>query len=315
MEILIESVVRKEHENQRLDAYLASRFDYKSRTLWRREISDGSLLYNGEPITNHHKRIKEGDTVRFIGDSYVEPEVDRNYSILYEDDHIIAVNKPGNIPVHPAGIFFNNTLQSILENDRSEKLHPLHRLDRETSGVILFGRQRHSSSILQTGFSSVKKKYITIVNGMPAEQEFTVDLPLGSAEGSVLRKKRAAYAGAPESALTRFRRISTHGAFSLLMALPETGRQHQIRAHLQSAGHPIAGDKMYGVDENMFLLFLEKGNCSEIEKCLGMKRCALHSYSINFTHPVTEKNMTVTAPMPSDFKEFLARSEGGVDSI
>lgn len=311
MEIFVESIVPSEFSGARLDAYLAARFDYKSRTEWRREIERGMIVFNGVSIQKHHKRLCAGDRVKYEGRSYSEPEVDRNISIIYEDEHIFAVNKSGNLPVHPSGIFFFNTLQTILEEQLSMKVYPLHRLDRETSGVVIFAKNKQAASAVQTNFSAdVKKKYIAIVHGTPGTDPFEINIPIGPARNSVIRKKREAYEGAPEMALTRFAQIQTFNAYSLLDVYPETGRQHQIRVHLLAAGHPIVGDKMYGFDETIFLRFLEEGNSSALIELLEMPRCALHSSRLEFTHPVSRERLTIAAPVPADFKNFI-KSRGG----
>lgn len=310
MEILVESTVPREYSESRLDIYLANRFNYKSRTSWRREINGGKILYNGTITRNHHKKLKCGDRIKYEGMSYIEPDVDRNISILHEDDDIIAVNKTGNLPVHPAGIFLFNTLQTILDDKLGIRTRPMHRLDRETSGVIIFAKNRKTASAIQTRFTDVKKSYTAIVHGEPEADEFENRLPIGPARNSPVRKKREAYPGAPESAHTLFTKIKTFSGYSLIEARPVTGRQHQIRVHLNSLGLPIAGDKLYGSDDNLYLRFLEEGNSPELISILEMKRCALHSSVIEFTHPGTTGRIRIEAPLASDMKAFILEKGG-----
>ena len=137
---MIESPVPAGYEGLRLDLYLSKRFSYLSRTSWQREIEEGRVLLNGAVILNVKKKVLEGDLILYNPLSLEEPEVDFNYSIIFENDNYIAVCKTGNLPVHPSGIFFKNTLITSLEEKTGCRFYPVHRLDRETSGAILLSR-------------------------------------------------------------------------------------------------------------------------------------------------------------------------------
>lgn len=189
MDIKIESKVPESAGGLRIDKYLADRFTYFSRTKWQREITAGRISINGRMISNGHLVIRGGDIILYRGSSRDEPEVDTSFSILFEDETIIAVNKSGNLPVHPSGRFFNNTLLIQLQNERQEKLYPVHRIDRETSGIILFSRDNRLISKIQDSIKAGGKKYLSIVLGEPGDDLFTVDAPLGVAQKSQIRKK------------------------------------------------------------------------------------------------------------------------------
>jgi 23S rRNA pseudouridine955/2504/2580 synthase len=291
--------------NYRVDSYLAERFSYLSRSRWQTEITEGRLLLNGKKLINLHKRVKGGDIISYRGGERPEPDVRRNYSEVYQDRWVLAVDKPGNLPVHPSGIFFRNTMLTILEEDYKTDLFPVHRLDRETSGIILFAKDRETASALQRNFHRVKKSYLAIVHGIPEEREFSDRTPLGNDSGSQVRKKRKAFPGAGETAETAFTLLYTGEEFSLLKAVPVTGRTHQIRVHCEHSGLPILGDKLYGLDEKYYLEFIEKGNSEGLLKKTGFHRSALHSYSILFFHPGKGQDMLIKAPFPSDFREFF----------
>lgn len=245
--------------------------------------------------------------IRYIAENVKEPEIDEDFSVIYEDENYIAVNKTGNLPVHPSGIFFNNTLVSILERLYKEKFFPIHRLDRETSGAILLGRSNEAASLVQRSFENVSKKYIAVVEGIIDEKSFTVDVPLGQARNSFIRKKREAFPGATERAVTEFAVISVSpdNGVSLVHAVPVTGRTHQIRAHLSYRGYPILGDKIYGRDEGIYLRYVQEGDSSELEKLAGFKRCALHSSGIRFYHPYSGRFIDITAPVTRDMEELI----------
>jgi 23S rRNA pseudouridine1911/1915/1917 synthase len=141
------------------------------------------------------------------------------------------------------------------------------------------------------------------------ESEFTVDVPIGVDRNSSVRKKRSAYPGAEEAAKTHFKRLCCFKEYSLISAIPETGRLHQIRVHLNYAGYPIVGDKLYGCDEMIFLKFIESGLTDEIWRKLLMRRSALHSRSISLAHPVIGKAIMIKASLPDDFREFIERKD------
>ncbi len=305
MRQLTESEVHYDTVPTRLDKYLAERFTYQSRTKWRNEIHLGNISVNGEIILNHHKIIKPRDFIIYEGEERIEPEVSRDYSILYEDEFLIAVNKPANLPVHPSGIFFKNTLLSFLEIDYKIKLYTLHRIDRETSGIVLFGKNSKTAGLIQTKFHNVTKSYLAIVHGIVSDNEFTVDVPLGFSETLSVRKKRVPEPESGEEAKTVFKKILPFGKYTLLKAIPVTGRQHQIRAHLKFADFPIVGDKIYGLDEKFYLEFIKSGYSDDLVKKLEFKRSALHSRTINFYHPDIKKKLYIKAPLPEDLKKFI----------
>ncbi|MDI9423610.1 MAG: RluA family pseudouridine synthase [Spirochaetota bacterium] len=305
-----ETAVPWEHERERLDVYLAGRFTYLSRTAWRREIERGRVYLNHERVESPGRRVRGGDIVRFDGRGFAEPEVDDRFSVLYEDEHLVCIDKPGNLPVHPAGRYFNNTLVRILQARGGAALFPVHRLDRETSGVILLAKRGDVASQIQRGFGNVKKSYIAIVHGAPANREFEINVPILDDPAGEIRKKRVASASGGECALTRFRALFSFGDYTLMRAFPETGRLHQIRVHLRHAGLPIVGDKLYGRDERLFGRFLREGLTGELLSELELPRSALHSRSLRFFHPLLRRELLVKAPVPSDFREFIAEKGG-----
>jgi len=304
-ERMIESAVPAEYTGLRLDLYLSKRFSYLSRTAWQREVESGRVLLNGSVTLNVKKHVIEGDRVLYKPPSLEEPEVDFNYSIIFENDNYIVVNKTGNLPVHPSGIFFKNTLVVSLEEQTGKKFFPVHRLDRETSGAILLGKSAEAASSVQKKFSSVSKEYSAVVRGV-TEEYFSVDVPIGPARNSLIMKKREAYPGAGETALTHFRRISCTGDYSLVEAVLVTGRMHQIRVHLKYTGHPILGDKMYSDDETIYLDYVESGLTEGVISRAGFPRCALHSSLIVFYDDYEKREIHVTAPLPEDMSSLVA---------
>ncbi len=301
----IKSTVPENFNNSRIDRYLAERFSYQSRTCWQREILDGRISCNGLQITNHHKKVKTGDSVEYSAKDKEEPPVSDDYAVIYEDNWFYACSKPGNLPVHPSGRFYKNTLLAMLQESTGENFYPLHRLDRETSGIVLFAKNSEAASLCLQTFSSAEKKYFTIAHGIPSEKNFTVNMPIGVDKNSVVRKKRSAYIEADEKAVTHFTLIKSFKSYTLLEAILETGRLHQIRVHLQHAGLPIFGDKLYGLDEKFYLRFIDEGNSESLIKDIGFHRTALHAHSLEFYHPYLKKRIILKSPVPNDMKSFI----------
>jgi 23S rRNA pseudouridine955/2504/2580 synthase len=293
----------------RLDRYLSQRFSYHSRSAWQKEIKRGAFSVNGERIKRPSKIIFPGDCIEYETPGRREPPVDAAYSIVYEDEWFIAVNKSGDLPVHPAGCYFNNTLLMLMQQSLSYTFYPLHRLDRETSGIVCFARSAEFASILSKAMRDAQKTYIMVVSGHPTEDTFTCSIPLGNDEHSPVRKKRAAYQSAPEPACTHFSLIKRFATTSLLRAVLGTGRQHQIRAHCEYYGNYILGDKIYGGDARRYLRFLEEKNSQSLIEEAGFHRTALHAESLKLYHPFLKKEILITAPLPFDMQDLIMRQD------
>jgi RluA family pseudouridine synthase len=305
MEFLTQYRIAERYSRMRIDRFLSERYAYLSRTEWQKEIYCGKISYNGSVCTRYDKRINVGDVITYAGRDAAEPDVDGNYSIIYEDEYLLGVNKPANLPVHPAGIFYHNTLLSMLSKQYPVKLHLVHRLDRETSGVVILAKDPRVASAMHNNFHTVEKKYLALVQGVPDNDEFMVDMPIGLDHASGIEHKRIARAGARQAARTSFVRILSFKGTSLVKAVTHTGRQHQIRVHLHHAGFPILGDKLYGADAGLFMEFVKKGPTEELVQRSGFARSALHSRSIIFHHPVLRKRICVKAPLAEDMKKFI----------
>jgi RluA family pseudouridine synthase len=288
-----------------LDRYCAGRFTYLTQDQWRKEIGKGKLSLDGSVVLDPAIILQGGEMLAWDGSGIVEPEVDDRIAILYEDEWFVAVNKTGNLPVHPSGRYFNHTLTAMLEIRYGRKVYPVHRIDRETSGIILLAFDGKSAGNLSASLAKGSKEYLALVHGNFPDQEMIVDLPLGRDIESAVSKKRKAWPGGTEKAITRFRKVLTAGDISLVRCFPETGKLHQIRAHLLSTGHPIVGDKLYGRDETAFLEFIQHGFTAKLEERLLLPRSALHAARLVILHPQIKKEMIVRAPLPQMFADFI----------
>ena len=313
-----------EQTGLRLDAFLKDRYRKRSREQIKKAIDGGSITV--KRTQSPHLTIGKlkpasllihGDEVQVLSERKPEPEVNFNYKTIFEDETLLIIDKPPNLPVHPAGRYFFHTLlvhlkthayQDPLKAER--EFYLVHRIDKETSGVLVLSKDREACVHLTQQFAqrTTEKKYLAIVHGITPEK-FIVDLAMKRAERSLIDVKMMI---APEeqggqNALTEFKRLGVYGKFSLLECAPKTGRQHQIRLHLESQGHPIVGDKLYGMPEDMAVNFYERKQLSaEAEARLILPRHALHAAQIRFENPLQRGEiLEFKSPLPKDLQDFL----------
>jgi len=297
------ALVVRTGESQRLDNFLVNNLAWKSRSRLQNLIRKGRVTVNGEK-TKASRRVRLDDVVEIrlsnglgLPDDYSERKLD----IIYEDEWLVAVNKPPGMLVHPVGRHVYDTLINYLHHryhspaSEGEEIVPklCHRLDRDTTGVVIVGKKPYVHREVQRQFEKrqVSKTYLALANGHFPPDRGEIDIPIGEGrclqsaiEHEVLRKSR-----------TLVTVLGTYEDCSLLRCVPCTGRQNQIRVHLAALGHPIAGDEKYGGD-------------SPGERP-GRKswplRYLLHSESIRFWHPRLKQNLELRAPVPPDFQELL----------
>ena len=321
-EIYKNSVIRKckVEENIasiRLDRYLGNRFSYYTRSKWQDLIGQGLVLVNGRRI-KYTREIKKGDEIIYHLIGLKEPDIDKNIQIIYDDGDLIIVNKPANLPVIPSGKYYYNTLHTIMKENLNCNLNMLNRIDRETSGCVVMSRGHELASkfcAMHSKNNKIKKTYIAIVeNAKNIEENFTVEGYMEEIGNpfyrryQILHKIKEIEKYSKNENLkyskTKFKTVKRFGDYAIVMARLYTGRMHQIRVHLHSHGLYMVGDKIYGkYGPEVFNSFIKK---SVIPKDFFVRQ-ALHSYKLEFNHPITNKLIKIKAPLPNDLKEFISK--------
>ena len=292
--------VQKEHGGMRLDAYLALRLHKHSRALAQKIIDDDRVSLAGRPA-KCASRVADGETVRIRYPRTAEPPVPHEVMpILYQDDSVVVIDKPGGTLSHPTDKILHNTVTTLLARQLGRKVFLAHRLDRETSGALLLALDADAARALYEQFlgRAVSKEYLAVVFGRVAWTHKLLDAPLGP-EGGEIRVRQAVGAGQP--AVTEFALLAGDDHLSLVSAKPKTGRLHQIRAHLAHLGHPVVGDKLYVGAGEAYLKAVRKELGREDLDALGADRQLLHAWRLSFDHPRTGRRLTVSAPVPADF--------------
>ena len=303
-----------------LSGYLSGRFNYHSSEEWRNRILQGELSLNGELCTDPDRILQANELLEYHPAQLIEPDVRKDYRIVYEDDTLLVIDKPGNLPVHPAGPYFAHTLWALLKESGYENIHFVNRLDRETSGLMIAAKDAESAAKLNATLPDMYKRYNVVVHGtFPASM--TAEGYLITDTASPIRKKQCFISNKdvengfelPEKAVevkTQFTLIKTNGNFSLLNAVLKTGRMHQIRATLHSTGHPVAGDKLYGLNEQFYRKLALDTLTSEDRQQLILNRQALHCCEISFEHPVSSQKITLQSPIPNEMEKLVGLGEG-----
>lgn len=295
--------VLKEHDGRRLDAFLAERLGKKySRAAVQKLIDDGLVSRATRPV-KAAARVGEGETVHIRYRRVAEPPVPHEtMPVLYQDDAIVVISKPGGTLSHPTDKVLHNTVTHILAKQLGKKVYLAHRLDRETSGtmVLALGVDAARSLYEQFVAHGVKKEYLAVVFGAVDWSRKVVDAPLGE-EGKSIRVRRAVGGANAQEAITEFSRLATDGRLSLVSARPRTGRLHQIRAHLAHLGHPLVGDKLYCGDGETYMKAVRKEVTRADLDALGADRQLLHAWKLSFKHPADGRPLSFEAPIPGDF--------------
>ncbi len=292
-------VVADRERGIRLDRFLADRVPAASRTQLQRLIREGAVRLNGE-LVQPAARVAPGDSISVLLCSSEEPGVPANpqlrLDVVFSDEHIVVVDKPAGQVVHPAAGHKRDTLVNALLarfpqlSDAFGDSRPgiVHRLDRDTSGVMVIALTEAAAASLRAQFKSrsVEKLYVALVQGLVDPPQGVVDAPIGR-DPSRRMRMAAVVGGRP--AQTVYRTVSSAEDYAWLEIEPKTGRTHQIRVHMSAIGHPVVGDEVYGRSDPL------------------IARMALHARLLEFDHPATGERRGFAAPLPRDIRDALEK--------
>lgn len=287
-------------ENIRIDKFIASKLEGVTRSHIQRLIDEGNVLADGRNIKSNYK-LKTGQNVEVTLPDAKQLDVKAEnieLDIVYEDKHLLVVNKPQNMVVHPAAGNYEGTLVNALMHHCGDSLSGIngvirpgivHRIDKDTSGLLLVAKDdaTHMGLSEQIKEHSLTRKYIALVHGNFKIDEGTVDAPIGRHPTD--RKKMCITDKNSRNAVTHYIVLQRFMEYTLVECKLETGRTHQIRVHMASLGHPVMGDKTYGIKK-------EKYNLS------GQ---LLHAKIVGFVHPITKEYMEFETDIPERFQKFL----------
>ncbi len=291
--------IEEEQARQRLDIFLAQNLPEAPSRSYVKKLIDNGHVKVCESIVKAHYKLNVNDEVQveipqdFLKPQYVEPE-DIPLDIFYEDPYFLVINKPIGMTVHPANGCYTGTLVNALLNlsielsRMDDDMRPgiVHRLDKETSGLILVAKDNITHTKLAKQFQrrEVKKRYVALVEGRVEFDEGQIDDPLGK-HPHKFGKRAVRYDRVGKEAITNYKVLKRYDKVTLVSLFPKTGRTHQLRVHMRQLGHSILGDDKYG----------KKNNFS---------RLALHAQSIGFIHPHTKKYMQFSSQVPFKYLEY-----------
>ena len=261
-----------------------------NRTRVKQLLRHGQVSVNGTPVTRHDHPLRAGDRITVSRVGRAAPELARaGVRVVYEDDSLIVIDKPsGLLSVATEGEKLDTAFARLKDHLAARKAgrpFVVHRLDRETSGLLLFARSPAVRDQLQANWDAVAKTYLAVVEGVPRPAEGVVENFLS--EGRDMKVRVTGPGGNAKRAVTRYRVLSTRRGFSLVEVGLETGRKHQIRVHLAGLGCPVIGDGVYGAKSD------------------PARRLGLHAWRLAFDHPVTGRQVELESPLPEVMRRIV----------
>lgn len=326
----ITMIVAADAKGQRLDQFLTSQIPDISRARVQQLLEEKKALVNGSDCKPSH-RLRGGEQITIFGDPQPQPlraiPEDIALDIVYEDDDLAVINKAAGMMVHAGagatdaernrGTLVNALLHRFATlSEVGGEIRPgiVHRLDKETSGLIIVAKNDVSHRKLAQQFSGrrVKKRYLALVHGWPSKEKGTINAAITRDAVRRIRMTTRGSGGRPAVSHYEVReRISSpYGKFALVEVRIETGRTHQIRVHMASIGHPVVGDALYGAAKELRLAGHERKANAPAGGPLSLDRNFLHAAALEFTHPRTGQELSFSAPLPVELTEFLLALRG-----
>ena len=267
-----------------------------NRTRVKQFIKFRTVAVNNETIVNHDHHLRPGDSISLSFEKKPIPDTAPKFGIqiIYEDDAVLVIDKPAGLLTigtererTKTAYFQLNEFLRGRNPDKKERIFIVHRLDRDTSGLIVFAKNEAVKRRLQENWSDAEKQYLAIVDGVPKDKEGTISGYLN--ETSTLRVYEDKASKKSKYAVTKYKVLKSGREHSLVEIDLETGRKHQIRVHLSGIGHPVAGDRQYGAETD------------------PLKRLALHAFRLSFTHPLTKRRVDFESKPPEAFDPIISR--------
>ena len=281
------------HKNDTSIRQILKEYFYMSERYILKLKKNDCIFLNSE-ASRIYTEISAGDKLEIIEDleednSNIVPASNIKLNIVYEDEYLLILNKQAGIPVHPSMAHFDNSLSNgvrfYFDNiGLKKKIRPVNRLDKDTSGLVIFAKNEYIQECLvkQMKLGIFKKKYIAILEGILEKKSGTINSPIARKEGSIIER---CISENGDASISHYKVIKESDNLSVVEFTLETGRTHQIRVHSSHIGHPILGDTLYGRPSNL------------------ISRQALHSYYISFNHPITRKEVKFEIPLPEDMEK------------
>ena len=309
----------KGQEPLRVDKYLMNRIENATRNKIQNAAKEGSIFVNDTPVKSNYK-VKGGDVVRVLfghppHENLLVPE-DLPLEVVYEDDTVIVINKAAGMVVHPGHGNYSGTLINALlfhfdnlPNNAYQRPGLVHRIDKDTSGLLVIAKTEHALTHLSKQFfdKSSERKYLALVWGSPKEDEGTVEGHIGRHPKNRLQMMVFPEGDAGKPAVTHYKVVERFGYVTLLECQLETGRTHQIRAHMKHIGHTLFNDERYGGNAILKGTHFSKYK-QFVENCFKLiPRQALHAKTLGFEHPKTGKWMQFDSEIPQDLVNALGK--------
>jgi 23S rRNA pseudouridine1911/1915/1917 synthase len=291
------TIISGKYHGQALLTHLASLYPHSTPQAWQQNLDNGEVTLNGVTASGNESLIS-GQTLVWNRPPWIEPDAPRHFEVLFDDPHLLAVNKPSGLPTLPGGGYMENTLLRLVQK-QSPDANPVHRLGRATTGIVLFAKTPQAAATLFANWNTpkIQKIYRALAQNIAEHDAYEILTPIGLVPHPLIRQVWAASPnGKPSKSLAKAisRSASTAanaGATTFEVSL-YSGRPHQIRIHLASIGHPLVGDPLYGPTGQPL---------ENLPGLPGDGGYFLHAQFLKFHHPITGEQINLEAPLPSGF--------------